>query len=374
MQLLAIPCCGKILRLEASMAGWQQLFWGDQCVSQINANTDNETFNHQFVLQSDSENTEQIMGEEGLEQSRQLHLSLQGTLQWQPFQLDFQLLINGELIKKNRLNEKDIEQRQVEKPSGQAFKFSIIGMAGLGLKLLKSAKVVKVLFAAGSLAAYSWLFSIEFAIALLLCLVFHEYGHIKAMKYFNLKTKGIYLIPFVGGLALSDDKINTRWQDIVISIMGPFFGLILSLLCLLGYWLTDLEILAGLAVFNALLNVFNMLPVLPLDGGHVLKSIAFSINSNVGLICCALGAIFGIYLSYYFGLALLGFLLAIGSVEIVLEYKQRHLSHLLPLNRYAQIVSVVWYVFTIGSLSAIIWLVGQTENDALSLPLKLLAS
>jgi Zn-dependent protease len=247
-------------------------------------------------------------------------------------------------------------------------------MAGLGLKLLKSAKVVKVLFAAGSLAAYSWLFSIEFAIALLLCLVFHEYGHIKAMKYFNLKTKGIYLIPFVGGLALSDDKINTRWQDIVISIMGPFFGLILSLLCLLGYWLTDLEILAGLAVFNALLNVFNMLPVLPLDGGHVLKSIAFSINSNVGLICCALGAIFGIYLSYYFGLALLGFLLAIGSVEIVLEYKQRHLSHLLPLNRYAQIVSVVWYVFTIGSLSAIIWLVGQTENDALSLPLKLLAS
>ena len=374
MQLLAIPCCGKTLRLEASMAGWQRLFWGDQCVSQINANTDNETFNHQFVLQSDSENTEQIMGEKGVEQSRQLHLSLQGSLQWQPFQLDFQLLMNGELIKKNRLNEKDIEQHQVDKPSGQAFKFSIVGMAGLGLKLVKSAKVVKVLFAAGSLAAYSWLFSIEFAIALILCLVFHEYGHIKAMKYFNLKTKGIYLIPFVGGLALSDDKINTRWQDIVISIMGPFFGLILSLMCLLGYWITDLEILAGLAVFNALLNLFNMLPVLPLDGGHVLKSIAFSINSNVGLMCCASGAIFGIYLSYYFGLALLGFLLAIGSIEIIFEYKQRHLSHLLPLNRYAQIVSALWYVVTIGGLSAIIWLVGQTENDALSLPLKLLAS
>jgi Zn-dependent protease len=156
--------------------------------------------------------------------------------------------------------------------------------------------------------------------------------------------------------------------------MGPFFGLILSLLCLLGYWLTDLEILAGLAVFNALLNLFNMLPVLPLDGGHVLKSIAFSINSNVGLICCALGAIFGIYLSYSFGLALLGFLLAIGSIEIIFEYKRRHLSHLLPLNRYAQIVSALWYIVTIAGLSTIIWLVGQTDNDALSLPLKLLAS
>ena len=63
--------------------------------------------------------------------------------------------------------------------------------------------------------------------------------------------------------------------------------------------------------------------VLPLDGGHVLKSIAFSINSRIGLVVCVLGAVLGIYLSYHFGLALLGFLLAIGSIEIVFEYKRR---------------------------------------------------
>lgn len=368
MQLLAIPCLGKTLKLEGSMAGWQQLFWGDQCVSQINASADNTTFSHKFTLQGEkSEEGEQ--GEQG-----ELSVELNGSLQWQPFELQFQLLVNEEVSLENTLNEKDIEQRQISQDKKQPIKFSFIGMAGLGLKLLKSAKVIKVLFAAGSLAAYSWLFSIEFAIALILCLVFHEYGHIKAMKYFGLKTKGIYLIPFVGGLALSDDKINTRWQDIVISIMGPFFGLILSLACLVGYWLTDIEILAGLAVFNALLNLFNMLPVLPLDGGHVLKSIAFSINSKVGIIACILGAVLGVYISYYFGLALLGFLLAIGSIEIFFEYKRRHLSELLPLNRYAQIISVLWYVITLGGLCAVIWLVGQTGNDALSLPLKILAS
>ena len=359
MQLLAIECLGKELRLEGSMAGWQELFWDGKCVSQINANADSESFLHQFSLQS----------EQG-----ELLVELKGSLQWQPFTLQFQLLINGQELENKTLDEKDIEQRQITEGKKQPIKFSFVGMAGLALKLFKSAKVVKVLFAAGSLAAYSWLFSIEFAIALILCLVFHEYGHIKAMKYFGLKTKGIYLIPFVGGLALSDDKINTRWQDIVISIMGPFFGLILSLACLVGYWLTDMEILAGLAVFNALLNLFNLLPILPLDGGHVLKSIAFSINSKVGLIACVLGAALGVYISYYFGLALLGFLLAIGSIEIFFEYKRRHLSELLPLNRYAQIVSAVWYVVTVGGLSAIIWLVGQTANDALSLPLKILAS
>ena len=359
MQLLVTECLGKTLRLEGSIAGWQQLFWDDQCVSQIDANADSDTFLHQFSLQS----------EQG-----ELQVELNGTLQWQPFALQYQLLINGQEIQKKSLEEKDIEQQDVIVREKQPLKFSLVGMAGLGLKLLKSAKVIKVLFAAGSLAAYSWLFSIEFAIALILCLVFHEYGHIKAMKYFGLKTKGIYLIPFVGGLALSDDKINTRWQDVVISIMGPFFGLILSLACLIGYWITDLEILAGLAVFNALLNLFNLLPILPLDGGHVLKSVAFSINSKLGLVACALGAALGIYLSYNFGLALLGFLLAIGSIEIFFEYKRRHLSQLLPLNRYAQVVSAIWYVVTVGGLSAIIWLVGQTGNDALSLPLKILGS
>lgn len=359
MQLLEIECLGKTLRLEGSMAGWQQLFWGGQCVSQINARVDNDIFVHQFPIEN----------EQGV-----LRVELNGSLQWQPFKLQFKLLINDELLHENTLNEKDIEQRQVSQDKKQPIKFSFIGMAGLGLKLLKSAKIIKVLFAAGSLAAYSWLFSIEFAIALILCLVFHEYGHIKAMKYFGLKTKGIYLIPFVGGLALSDDKINTRWQDIVISIMGPFFGLILSIACLVGYWITDIEILAGLAVFNALLNLFNMLPVLPLDGGHVLKSIAFSINSHVGLVACVLGAALGVYISYHFGLALLGFLLAIGSIEIFFEYKRRHLSELLPLNRYAQIVSALWYIITLGGLSAIIWFVGQTANGALSLPLKILGS
>lgn len=359
MRLLEIECLGKTLRLEGSMAGWQELFWDNQCVSQINASTDNETFLHQFSLQS----------EQG-----EIHIELSGALQWQPFTLQFKLLINNELVLNNTLDEKDIEQRKISQTSKQPIKFSIVGMAGLGLKLLKSAKVIKVLFAAGSLAAYSWLFSIEFAIALVLCLVFHEYGHIKAMKYFGLKTKGIYLIPFVGGLALSDDKINTRWQDIVISIMGPFFGLILSIAALIGYWLTDIEILAGIAVFNALLNLFNLLPILPLDGGHVLKSIAFSINSKLGLVACILGAVLGIYISYHFGLALLGFLLAIGSIEIFFEYKRRHLSELLPLNRYAQIVSVIWYVITVAGLGGIIWLVGQSGNDALSLPLKILGS
>ncbi len=157
-------------------------------------------------------------------------------------------------------------------------KRGIIGLLALGFKLFKSAKVVKAALAGASVAGYAWLFSIEFALMLIACLVVHEYGHVRAMKYFGIKTKGIYLIPFVGGLAVSDDKITTRWQDVVISLMGPAFGLITSVLGVVLYYATEMEIFAGVAVLSALLNLFNLLPILPLDGGHVLKSISFSMR------------------------------------------------------------------------------------------------
>jgi Zn-dependent protease len=366
VHLVTVDLLGQPLKLEGSTAGWQQLFWGNKLVSQVTKSEGLASNNnvHRFELK-------QKAGD-GSEQS--MAVSLEVDLTWQPFVLQYQLCVNDEIITQEELTTKDIEQREVLPVKKQKMNISKVGLLGLGLKLFKSAKVIKVLFATGSLAAYSWLFSLEFALALLLCLVWHEYGHIRAMHYFNMKTKGIYLIPFVGGLAISDDKLHSRWQDVYISIMGPFFGLILSLVFLLGYFITDIEILAGLASFNALLNLFNLLPVLPLDGGHILKSIAFSVNSTLGLIACAVGSGLGIFISYYFGLALLGFLLAIGSVEIVFEYKQRHNSHLIPLERNGQIVSIAWYVFTTGSLAAIIWYLGQGGNSALALPFKILGS
>ncbi len=85
-----------------------------------------------------------------------------------------------------------------------------IAIGGLALKLLKSAKAVKVALAGASFASYSYLTDWKFAIIILISLVFHEYGHLKAMKKFGLKTKGIYLIPFVGGAAVQAEYCKTR--------------------------------------------------------------------------------------------------------------------------------------------------------------------
>ncbi|MEI6896241.1 MAG: site-2 protease family protein [Psychromonas sp.] len=347
------------------MAGWQQLFWGGTVVATKKASADNQgPYVHKFELAAKNQQGE----------TTTLNISLEIELNWQPFQLTYQLFKEQQLLTEGSRNSKDIEQQiPVEAPLVQK-KLSVIGLASLGFKLLKSAKMIKVILAGASIAAYSWLFSLQFALALIACLVFHEYGHIKAMQYFKMKTKGIYLIPFMGGLAMSDEKINTRWQDVVISIMGPTFGLLMSIVSLIAYWLTGESFFAGLAAFNALLNLFNLLPILPLDGGHILKSISFSMNTTMGLVACIAGAAIGVYLSYQFGLALLGFMLLIGSLEIIFEWKARHQSHLLPLDRYGQIVSIAWYLLTVGALIAIIWYFASSGDEILALPLKILQS
>lgn len=360
LELLAIEFLGKPLRLEGSMAGWQQLFWDDHLVSQLDATADQEeNRTHQFSLSR---------GEDLLQ------CELNVDLVWQPFVIEYTALVNEQVVTQGSRNAKDIESQVPQvKPKAEK-RFSLIGLASLAMKGLKSAKLIKVVLASASLAAYSWLFSIQFALSLIACLMFHEYGHIRAMKYFGMKTKGIYLIPFLGGLALSDEKINTRWQDVVISIMGPFFGLILSFIFVVIYWVTGEMFFAGLAVFNALLNLFNLLPILPLDGGHILKSISFSMNSKLGIGLCALAAVAGIILSYQLGLTLFGFLLIMGSVEILFEWKQRHRSHLLPLDRYAQIVSFVWYTGLVAGLIGIIWYFASTGDALLQLPMQILGT
>lgn len=196
LELLSIDFLGQPLRLEGSMAGWQQLFWNNTLVSQISAAADH---NNQHIHEFELSNGEEI-----------IKCRVDVSLSWQPFLVEYRLCANEQLIADGSRNTKDIEQQTpptVTPPTPER-KFSLIGLASLGLKLLKSAKVIKGgVLAVASLAAYSWLFSVQFALALVACLVFHEYGHIRAMKYFGMKTKGgIYLIPFLGGLALVTRK------------------------------------------------------------------------------------------------------------------------------------------------------------------------
>ncbi len=362
MELIDDTYLGKPLRLQANLAGWQALFLDNQLVSQRAAqpaDQEPEQICHRFEITTASGT-----------RSCELHMELS----WQPFHLTYRLLENGTEVLSGDRSADNLQKATPKQNLPVKQKIGLAGLASLGFKLLKSAKVIKAMLAAGSLAAYTWLFSFQFALVLIGCLVFHEYGHLRAMRHFGFPTKGMYLIPFVGGLAVLDSKINTRWQAVVIAIMGPVFGLMISVVTLVLYYVTGNVYFAAIASFNALLNLFNLLPVLPLDGGRLLQAITFSMHSVVGLIMCVAGVILGVLLSYWLGLALLGFLLLIGSLEIVVEWRHRKHSLLLPLDRYGQIFSASWYVLTIAAFVGVIALLAQSGEELLRLPLVLLNS
>lgn len=359
--LLSLELLGKPLQLSSSDTGVQQLHWGTQLVSSVNlAGVNVSEIVHRFELK-------QQPSASSAEQLPNCEISL--NLQAQAQDISYQLWVD-----ERQQTQGTFALPNASHMSEAKKKTSFIGLAALGFKLLKSAKVIKAVLAGASVAGYAWLFTIEFALVLVACLVAHEYGHVRAMRYFGIKTKGIYLIPFVGGLAVSDDKINTRWQDVVISIMGPCFGLIMALACWLLYSITGAELFAGAAVLGALLNLFNLLPILPLDGGHVLKSISFSMRSWVGLSVCMTGIAFGLWLSYTFGLALLVFFLFVGALEVIFEWRQRQYSHLKPLDTYGQVFSAVWYFLVAGGHVLVIVNFAESDSPILSLPMKILGS
>lgn len=346
------------------MAGWQQLFLNDQLVSTKPASSDpNGQYVHEFDI---------TLAPDGSDEPRIQHCRIQADIQWQPFEITYQLFVDDELITGGKRCYKDIEKQvPFEIPKARR-PFNLFGLTTLAVKLVKSAKVIKVALAGSSLAIYSWLFSLTFAIALIISLMFHELGRVYAMRHFGIPTKGLYLIPFFGGFAMRDEKANTRWQAMVIALAGPTFGLVMSLFYMFVYGLTGNIFFAALSSFNALLSLFNLLPVLPLAGGHVLKNITFSMNSRPSALLCI--AVIGLaaIVTFQAGLLLFTALLIVGGAEIMVAWRQRHASHLLPLDRYGQVFSFVWYCVLVLCLVGVVWFFAGMGDDVLGLPLKLL--
>lgn len=230
--------------------------------------------------------------------------------------------------------------------------------AKVGPKLLavvvKFAKVIKIGkfgLAIGSMAAYAYLFTWQFAIMVMISLFFHESGHIWAMKRCGLKTKGIYFIPFLGAAAVSEEMFKTRRDEVYVAIMGPIWGFALAVGTALIYVFTGNALFAAAAGWMALVNLFNLLPINPLDGGRIMKSIAFSINSKMGFIFLVVGIIISIILTLWAGMILFVFLLFIGSLELFFEYREYEVR---PSMTYiGVIISAIVYVAVIVILWAL---------------------
>jgi Zn-dependent protease len=183
-----------------------------------------------------------------------------------------------------------------------------------------SVKITKIVLAGVSLAAYTYMFSWKFALMIMAQLLIHEYGHIWAMKRTGIKTKGIFFIPFVGGAAVASEDFKSRNDEVFVALMGPVFGFACAGGMLALYYATNNPIYAAGASWMAMINLFNLLPINPLDGGRVMKSIAFSLHTTVGLVFLVLGIIASGFLAFYAHMWIFIFVIILSSLELAIEF------------------------------------------------------
>lgn len=148
--------------------------------------------------------------------------------------------------------------------------------------------------------------SLTFFIALIIALsvLVHELGHALCGLAFHQKVS-INLLPF-GGLTERQGRPLKAWQDFLIVLMGPLFGYMLyfGAATLLRHYPAGLP--GTLLIFTAVINwywtLLNLIPVMPLDGGQLMRIALQGIWGIKGLkAACLLSVIVGA-LSMVYGL------------------------------------------------------------------------
>lgn len=194
----------------------------------------------------------------------------------------------------------------------------LVALAGALAKFVKTGTaLVKPGWAAVSIVAYSVVFDWRFGLLLLFMIFWHEYGHVHAMRRVGVPVRGIYFIPFLGGAAVHSAPIPDRWHQVYVDLNGPLWGAVLAVAALVTYYATgrDEPFWAALASWWALINLFNLLPVLPLDGGRALSAIAFSLDSQLSGLLVFVGLLLGAGLAIATHLDLLALMAVIGALE-----------------------------------------------------------
>lgn len=106
----------------------------------------------------------------------------------------------------------------------------------------------------------------------------HELGHFFAMKYFRYSDLGIFFIPLLGAYVSGTKREVSQKQSAIILLAGPLPGIILGIILYLldenssGLYFLEIPF-SRIAVLMIILNLINLFPVYPLDGGQLLNRV-----------------------------------------------------------------------------------------------------
>jgi Zn-dependent protease len=145
----------------------------------------------------------------------------------------------------------------------------------VGLLLLTKAKFLTTSASMlVSVAAYALIWGWKFAAGFVALLFLHEMGHYIQLRREGVKPSGMVFIPFLGAAVGARSLGGSALAEARVGLAGPILG---SLACLIpaALWLvTGEEFWQALAFTGFFLNLFNLIPVVPFDGGRAMAAMA----------------------------------------------------------------------------------------------------
>jgi Zn-dependent protease len=146
------------------------------------------------------------------------------------------------------------------------------------LKALKLLGPLAMIISAMLMAVtYTLTMKVSLAFGIVAILIVHEFGHYTATWLCGYTPRWWLHIPFLGALMMAPD-FRSRHDEAFIAYGGPFVGGVFSLLLFAFWMLVPLSLEWGavcylLAILSTILNLFNLIPLSPLDGGRITQAI-----------------------------------------------------------------------------------------------------
>ncbi|HET7416358.1 MAG TPA: site-2 protease family protein [Solirubrobacterales bacterium] len=168
-----------------------------------------------------------------------------------------------------------------------------------------------------SIAAYSLAFGWPFAVGFVLLLFVHEMGHVIQLRREGVEASAPIFIPFVGAVISAKSLGEDAVAEARVGLAGPILGSIGTLIPLAIWLATGSDLWRAIAYVGFFINLINLLPVLPLDGGRAMAVLGPWVWLAGILIAVAATVIF-------LGPFMLTFILILGGPELYYRFKNRN--------------------------------------------------
>jgi Zn-dependent protease len=150
---------------------------------------------------------------------------------------------------------------------GAALKALLVALPNL--KLLTTAGTALV-----SVAAYALIWGWSFAVGFVVLLFVHEMGHVFQLRREGVKASSPMFIPFLGAVIAARSLGENALAEARVGLAGPVLGSLGALACLVVGEMSGSQLFLALAYVGFFLNLFNLIPMLPLDGGRAMAAMA----------------------------------------------------------------------------------------------------